>query len=305
VVKSQAVNRWKWKAKVLTQFALAKIPFGERVNYALQTARGRYTVTEQRADILSGLQTFERMMQQVCLRDSVIVEIGTGWRLLSSLLMYVFGAREVYTYDHVRHLRFRTTQLIVHGLKDMTAELVKAGAVQERIDAMQAVQSLDQLLSVCNIHYFAPGDGTATSLPDKSVDLFYSFDVLPHVPPAVLHALIRESRRILKPSGVAYHAICAGDHYSTFGTSGVNFLRYSDRAWNFWVQNKISYHNRLRAKEYLEAFEQHGATIKSYIPFFHDGDMEVLQNGIALNPRFKRFSLEELAVYRCEVAHSF
>jgi hypothetical protein len=294
-----------WKAKVAVQFALAHLPFGETVNHRLQRILGRYTPETLRRRILARLPIFQRLMTHAALKDATVVEIGTGWELLDPLLMFVFGSKEIYTYDHVRHLRFAIPKTAIEQMGDLKDVLVAAGARRERLDTLQRLSALTDLLAAANIHYIAPGDAAATGLPAKSVDLFFSISVLEHVPTEVLFALIVESRRILKSSGVGFHIIDPGDHYADLGVSKVNFLQYSDRTWDFWVQNKISYHNRLRAKQFIEAFKRQGASFKSIETKMEPQSLEVLNNGIPLQQRFADFTKEELAIHYCEIIHSF
>jgi hypothetical protein len=294
-----------WKSKVAVQFVLSKLPGGERLNHGLQWMNGNYTPMKLRERLLARLPIYERITRHVGLKDATVVEIGTGWELLDPLLMFAFGSERIYTYDHVRHLRFPIPRMIsreMQGLKDL---LVSRGADPNRIDAVARAVSLEDLLALAKIHYKAPGDGTATALAKKSVDLFFSISVLEHVAPAVVFALIAESRRVLKPSGMGFHIIDPGDHYAPFGVSKVNFLQYSDRLWDFWVQNKISYHNRLRARQFIEAFENQGAQFKSIETKTAESDVALLRNGFKIDRRFWSFNAEDLAVYYCEVIHTF
>jgi len=294
-----------WKTKVAVQFILSKFQHGESLNHRLQLMGGRYTPQILQDKILWRLPVYDQIKLHVSLKDASVVEVGTGWELLDPLLMFIFRSREIYTYDHVRHLRFSIPRQIIlqlHAIKDL---LISRGGDPERIDALHRVNSLDELLALAGIHYVAPGDACATGLLEKSVDLFFSISVLEHVPPDVLTKLIAESRRILKPSGMGFHIIDPGDHYAELGVSKVNFLQYSDRIWDFFVQNKISYHNRLRARQFIEAFEGQGAKLESVKTRIDQSDIERLRSGLKVARRFSGFTPEELAAHYCEIMHSF
>ena len=294
-----------WKTKVAVQFILSKFRHGESLNHRLQLMGRRYSLQILQEKILWRLTVFDQIRLHVPLRNATVVEVGTGWELLDPLLMFIFGSREIHTYDHVRHLRFSIPRQIIlqlHAIKDL---LISRGGDPERIDALQPVNSLDELLALAGIHYVAPGDACATGLPENSVDLFFSISVLEHVPPGVLAKLIAESRRILKPSGMGFHIIDPGDHYAELGVSKVNFLQYSDRIWDFFVQNKISYHNRLRARQFIEAFQGQGAKLESVKTRIDLSDIERLRNGLKVAGRFSGFTPEELAIHYCEIMYSF
>jgi len=50
-------------------------------------------------------------------------------------------------------------------------------------------------------------DGAALPLPDRSVDVVFSEQVLEHVAPAVIDAYYAEEGRVLRPGGLAYHLV--------------------------------------------------------------------------------------------------
>ena len=143
-------------------------------------------------------------------------------------------------------------------------------------------------------------------LPDNSIDLVYSYAVLEHVPESVIHGITLESKRILKQNGIAYHAIGTHDHYVSFDKriSKVNFLQYPEWLWRFFVKNKISYHNRLREKQFLEIFKSHGAKIKMISNKIDPSDLEILKT-MKIDKRFAGMTHEELAVYYSEIILSF
>jgi SAM-dependent methyltransferase len=178
---------------------------------------------------------------------------------------------------------------------------------EARVQGWIRARSLEDLLAQANIVYVAPGDATSTGLAEESIDLFFSREVLEHLTEPVLIDILRESKRLLKPSGVAFHAIDPGDHYANVkaGLSRVNFLQYSDRAWNFWVNNKISYHNRWRARQFLDTFTAQGARVLDLQSRTDARDLELLHQGFKLDPKFSGLTAEELAVNYVEIVHRF
>lgn len=69
---------------------------------------------------------------------------------------------------------------------------------------------------------FHQNDGSSLSMvPDRSVDLVFSFDSLVHVEADVLEAYLREFARVLKPTGVGFiHHSNAGAHRTYFRAAG-------------------------------------------------------------------------------------
>jgi SAM-dependent methyltransferase len=289
--------RFDWKYKVLIQFVLAHAPAGEKLNFLLQRANRRWT-QERLMRLLSGeIARVTLISKRFPLKDAVVVEVGTGWQASIPLILYLFGVRQVHTYDHVPHLRLSLVKAVLDALSILMPS--------EKLAPLQSAGSLEEILNAAHIRYLAPADATRTDLPDRSVDLFFSQEVLEHVSEPVLDGLLRESRRILKPAGIAYHAFEPGDHYYGMGASRVNFLRYPEWAWHLFVKNKISYHNRLREKEFFAVFEKHGARVQSVMRKCEPEDVSLLRNGFKVNHRFAGMTPEELAVWYSEVIYSF
>jgi hypothetical protein len=270
-----------WKAKVAVQCVLAHLPFGERANHLLQKANHRYTPQRLQERIADVKAVFDYLEKRVPFAGATVVEVGTGWELIAPLMMVARGVDTVHTYDLNPHLRL--------GIAKRVAEMVP-------VDFDSAMR---------RIKYYAPSDAANTGLPEKSVDLFYSYQVFEHISQDELHRIVAESRRVLKPSGIAYHAIGLGDHYAEYGVSNINFLKYSDRTWGFWVQNRISYHNRMREKEFLQLLGEHGARIVDVRSKTSEADLTILKNGFKPDRKFAAMTPEELAPWYTEIVTSF
>ncbi len=115
-----------------------------------------------------------------------------------------------------------------------------------------------------------------------------------------------ETKRILKPTGVAFHVIGLMDHYAKPGNglSNVNFLKYPEPLWSFFVKNNISYHNRLREKQFIDIFQRFGATIRRVEHRIDVADLDALQH-LKVDRMFAGMNPEELAVHHSEVTLSF
>ena len=176
----------------------------------------------------------------------------------------------------------------------------------DRLAKLKDGANTEAIFGRASIVYKAPGDAAKSGLPDDSIDLVYSNAVLEHVPESVIHDLTIETKRVLRQNGVAFHAIRLHDHYVSFdkNISKVNFLRYPESMWRFFVKNKISYHNRLREKQFIEIFESHGGKIQMRDNETDPQDLEVLKT-MKVDRRFSGMPPEELAVYYTEIVFSF
>jgi hypothetical protein len=296
-----------WRAKIAIQSALARIPGGQHANYGLQWLNGSYSKERMHSRLIEQTTKLKKVLSSIDVGGATVVEVGTGWELVAPILFYLFGAHRTYTYDHLHHLRFDIPRILISMLDaDELSSIsgINASDLQGRISKLKTCRTLDDLLGLANIAYRAPSDACHTGLPANSVDLFFTHEVLEHVPEAVLDGLVAESKRVLKPSGVAYHAIEPGDHY-TRETSHINHFRYPEWLWSTLNKNHISYHNRLCSRHFLEAFARHGARIMALESRMSERDLADLQNGFKLDKRFKHLPVEELAVWYLEVLYQF
>jgi len=307
-----------WKLKVLVQFILSWLPFGEAINHGLQRLRNSFRGGTERQirnrfrPICNGLHKIEDYKR---LDGASVVEVGTGWTPVVTFLLYGVGASEIFTYDHIRHLRERWGRLTVKVIFDHLDEIVRlldlrtvdGDRVGGRISRIaQSDAPFFDTLERNGINYLAPGDAAATALPDGTIDILYSHAVLEHVPEKDVRRLVREAKRVLRPDGIFYALIGLHDHYSGFDrkVSRVNFLRYPEWLWAFFIKNSISYHNRMREVDFLEILESQGAEI---VKVWSGVDAEALRRvkAMKVDKRFAKYTDEQLAVTRTEIIARF
>ena len=297
-----------WQLKVGVQFVLAHVPGGEHFNNALQRWNGSFCEAAIRGRAL-GLARC--LSEHLDVAGKSIVEIGTGWDAINALMLYLFGARRVYSYDHVRHLRFDLAMNVVRQIGKSAAAIAGIGRIspsslRNRIEPLARAANLQQLLDTARIEYVAPGDATRTGLLNHSVDVVYSYAVMEHISEAVVASITQEARRILVRGGLAFHNIGEHDHYVSVdhSISKVNFLQYPEWAWKFFVKNKISYHNRLRERDFLRIFAANGAKVTNKESYIDPSDVEAVRH-MRLDSRFIGLSPEELAVTRTQITLAF
>jgi SAM-dependent methyltransferase len=99
-------------------------------------------------------------------------------------------------------------------------------------------------------------------LPDAAVDIIFSNSVLEHIAADLLPAMMQESRRVLRPGGLAIHSANCGDHYAYFDRhiTPINYLTYTADQWRFW-NNRLLHQNRLRPQDFIEAAEAAGLDV--------------------------------------------
>ncbi len=301
-----------WKLKVIIQFFLAYLPFGEKVNYLLQhMKKDGHSPAKTAKRIIKLTKIIKKINVYKKIEGSSVMEIGTGWEPINVLLFYVMGAKTCYSYDHVPHVRLKLAKQVIQEIENNIQDIqlitsIPKNDILHRLNKLKRAKSLGHLFKKANIIYVAPGDATRTALPDNSIDIVYSYAVMEHVPESVIHDFTIESKRILSRDGIAYHAIGLHDHYVSFDKkiSKINFLKYSESQWAFWVKNKISYHNRLREKQFVEIFKSHGSIIK-WKENKIDPDDLVRIKMMKIDKKFSGIKDEELCVYFSEMMLGF
>jgi hypothetical protein len=299
-------RRAPWWIKAGAQAALSLLPFGEALNYRLQIWNGFCSNFDRDIDrniqhLCALVRTTTRLGLQ--LQDANILEVGTGWIPTLPIGMYLLGAKQVHTYDHVRHLRTANLARLL-GLYSKHLPVLAEAAHSEvapleaKLSGLKARQgeSLDQWLNPGGIHYYAPGDASQTGLADKSLDLCFSVAVLGHVSVPGIKAMLHEAYRTLRAGGLTYHAIGLFDQYTHVdpNITRVNFLKYSDFTWRILGQNRIQFQNRLRQSEFLLLFREAGFEIVDLRSEVDQRSLEALET-MRLNPQFNRFDKKDLA----------
>jgi SAM-dependent methyltransferase len=292
-----------WRVKGLIQKVLSQLPGGQRINSLLQQQLGGLTSVDKnidskvRADWLVLVDHLKRL--QWPLDGCRYVEIGTGWYPTLPVCFYLVGAAKCYTYDLSRLLDVGLTQRLLVRLEMHLPEIsAKTGVgerlLRERLENLRAAKGLDDFYSRSGIEYHAPADATATTLRTGGVDIVFSNSVLEHVTKEALDALMHETRRILRPGGLAVHSVNCGDHYAYFDrtVSPINYLRYTESQWRLW-NNDLQYQNRLRPDDFLASAQRAGLELvlnmqRPRAELLSKFDLQ------SIAPEFRHYSREQL-----------
>lgn len=108
-----------WKLKVLIQFLLGNVPGGEKINYLLQKSNKSHSLenTKERIPLLINILKIIDT-RGTPIKGSNVVEIGTGWQPLCSVLLYLMGAKSIHTFDHVPHVRYGLVKMLISAIED-------------------------------------------------------------------------------------------------------------------------------------------------------------------------------------------
>lgn len=168
---------------------------------------------------------------------------------------------------------------------------------EDRLERLCRCGSAAEAMRLADIRYTAPGDGAATGLPENSVDVHYSINVLEHVPASEIRRILREAMRVMRPGGVLLHQVAPSDHFSHTDKSilAINCLKFSQSQWWMLAGNRCMYQNRMRLTDYLDLFREAGFVIEETTTSIEDRSLAALQNGFAVHPDFASHSPEVLA----------
>ena len=259
-----------WRIKAVVQKTLSALPGGMAVNDILQQSLGELRRFDEHVAgrvsdwliFIGHMREFDRAPEGIS-----FLEIGTGWMPILPVCCSLAGAAMCRTFDLNRHMNGRLAFRMLRQLERHVPEIARAaGRSEEEVDRacrrLRDAASIGDLLTRASIQYLAPADASATGLPPASIDIVFSNAVLEHVPKAVIQAIMRETRRVLRPGGLAVHSVNCGDHFAYFDSSitPINYLRYSDRRWRFW-NSRILYQNRLRPSDFLDMAAAAGLTV--------------------------------------------
>lgn len=283
----------KWRLKALTQKALSHLPAGEQLNRLAERALTPQLSDALLAEVVETAREHIRIVEQYGFAGETLraFEFGAGRHLLKLLLLSLYGWNQQIAFD----LRPLTSVALVNDalarLRDRPAILGKTAK------APRPAASLDDLRKYYGISYSAPADARATGLADASIDVVSSTDVLEHIPPVDLRAILRESYRILVPGGIAIHTVNCMDHFASFdgNISVYNFLQFSEAEWRKY-NSLIHFQNRMRHREYVELFREFGfEVLEQNLQLPSDQQLAALKT-MRIAPYFARFSLEELSI---------
>jgi hypothetical protein len=154
-----------------------------------------------------------------------------------------------------------------------------------------------EAMKIAGVEYHAPADATKTGLPAGCIDLHVSYTVNEHIPASVLLGILKEARRVASPDGVVMHHVDPSDHFAhdDASISSIHFLQFTEDEWQRYGANKYAYHNRLRAHQHRELFEQSGYTILREQTWINERALNELRNGFKVSPEFSKFTQEQLA----------
>lgn len=257
----------KWKLKAAVQKLVAGLPasWSYPLYYWLQRHCGTLRHVVPVGPMQAGREVCRRI-EQAGRRPAggIFLEIGTGRRLNMPLVYWLAGAAEIVTVDLNPYLKEELVREDLAYVAQHRAEIetlleghLESGRLEALLQFAARRWRLADLLAFCRIHYIAPADAALLPLPPRCIDFYTSYNVLEHIPPEALRAILTEGNRVLKRDGLFVHRIDHSDHFahSDRSISTVHFLRFDATQWAKIAGNRYMYMNRLRADDYESLFQ--------------------------------------------------
>ncbi|KAA1244904.1 hypothetical protein [Aquimarina sp. RZ0] len=266
-----------WRIKASLQKILSLSRIGDRLNHIPATHHKNYhhnVVTYQFYECLRKFEYTNLDLNQEC----KALEIGTGYSIISPVILFLLGFDKIVTVDIDKDVSFRTfrKQIIFLCSENFIKQIMDRGIYQEKVikeklDKIVTLKNIEEVLEFCNITY--KSSYTLDDIENEGIifEYIYSQVVFEHIPPTFLIALFKKLKTWLKQDCFTVHTVNFIDHYANPGIfedkkiSEFNFLRFSDSYWNFWSGNSIAYTNRLSYIYYLDLFKENKMEVIHFI----------------------------------------
>lgn len=240
-----------WWTKLAAKLVLARLPVPYRLWRRLGLfCHGKMNVPER------ALKAFDTYYQSAISRttlppDFCSLELGPGDSVLCGLAARAYGAKRVWLVDAGVY-----AETDVEACRHMVALLKHQGRL---LPDLSHARTLVEVIEHAGIDYLSSGVASLASIPDCSIDFFWSQVVLEHVAREEFIDLLRELRRIVTPNSVGVHGIDFRDHLG----DGLNNLRFSSGIWESRLfRNSGFYTNRIRPSEMLTMFADAGFDVE-------------------------------------------
>ena len=306
----------RWLMKAFLQGTISLLPRRTKWNGLLQKYITRSHDPARRFDIKltqasRHLETYIRTVPSSRVDDLRVLELGTGRTPIVPVAFYLAGVSEIYALD----INGLCTRDDVYGVFRLFLDLEKDNLLEQQLPYLkrQRLANLDrwlegedsshssaaEMLAKCNIQYLIQ-DARNTNLPDSSIDLFTSNNVLEHIPPKDIDEILFEFGRLSAPGAFMSHFIDMADHYAHFdkSISVYNYLRYPSWAW-WLLNNRLQYQNRLRMSDYRVLLSRPGWEIISEEQI--QGNLEELRS-VQIASEFSRYDENDLLTYTAWIA---
>jgi hypothetical protein len=266
-----------WKIKALLQKILSLTRLGDTINHIPATFNKNYHFNVTLYQTHECIRKFNYCNLDFS-KNNTALEIGTGYSLISSIILALLGFKKIITVDITKDIKLSTLKKQVSYLdQPEILELISSKSIFSKqqlitkIKALKKIDALKTLFSLLNITYITPYTFNTILKHETKFNYISSQVVLEHVSPKILDSLFQFTKKVLTKDDFCVHTINFIDHFANLGffqdhsISEFNFLKYSNKYWKFWAGNSIAYTNRLSYLYYLELCKKHDLNCIDFI----------------------------------------
>lgn len=294
-----------WKLRAFLQATISKLPSNIKYDtyYYLQCLLGAFA-NNAKCNFHSGISFLNYIKEQKrSVISKVFLELGTGRRLSTPIVLWLSGASKIITVDRVlllkQNLVWRDLLYIKSNIKDIVCLFGEHGQTdifKKRIELLLnfdiTKNNIHDFIQLADITYLVSDNSTVLDIKSKSVDYCISYAVLEHIHADILEELLAECSRTLCDNGFFLHDIDLSDHFSAWDASilPINFLKFNDIEYSGYLENELAYTNRLRIDDFLKLFERIGIRVSVLKNEIDPKSLAALENGFELDDKFKNKS---------------
>jgi SAM-dependent methyltransferase len=299
-----SANLINYRLKALVQNVISWLPdaVSQKVYYAAQRTFGNLRKTSPMYHFARAREMADFLLERGFPLDGRYLEVGTGRTLNIPIGLWLAGAGEFVTVDLNRYLRkdlVESDLKFVRNNRDTVAQLFsKFAGFEQRFGRLEACSDLAGLLRTIKIDYRSPCDASRMIDLAGTFDYHFSCNVMEHIPPESLRAIVVEARRLLKREGKLLHFVDLSDHFahSDKRLSPLNFLRFDDKSWNRLAGNRFMYQSRQRASDYRSIITTAGFELVSEVVTTHPETLAGVKKGnLPLAEKFEKYEPEDVA----------
>ena len=227
-----------WKVKALLQKVLSTTKLGDSLNHIPATLNKKYHYNVAVNQTHECVRKFSYCPIDLSINKTAL-EIGTGYSLISAIVLSLLGFKKIITVDITEDVKFSTfKKQVVYLNHPEILSLIESKSIYnkqeiiEKIKEIRKVNNLIILFKLLNITYIAPYTFKDLLKNSKDFDYISSQVVLEHIPPKILKELFQFTREVLNEGQFCVHTINFIDHFANPGffqdksISEFNFLKY-------------------------------------------------------------------------------